>query len=256
MWTYNFTKKIKELKPIGGIKSYIVAAILSIVMSSGDTLWATSYHPIYTTSGYKEAAELSVGDTLWNYSGGYERIISKALIDTILQVYDLSVRDNHNYYVGEEGVLVYNNGECFLKNIGDNYITLASKIDALDDARKSEFLLDFFDASDDVLRMLDGNPGMVKAWEKLSGLAGTKTWVKKSMPLLERMSGKSDDFMDKVKQYYSTHQRPANTPDPPFVHQGTQFDEFGHPNFVPEIPNMSGQGKIKYKPEDMRINPY
>ncbi len=203
MWTYNFTKKIKELKPIGGIKSYIVAAILSIVMSSGDTLWATSYHPIYTTSGYKEAAELSVGDTLWNYSGDYERIISKALIDTILQVYDLSVRDNHNYYVGEEGVLVYNNGECFLKNIGDNYITLASKIDALDDARKSEFLLDFFDASDDVLRMLDGNPGMVKAWEKLweSSDGGIKL-LRKNTDQLEKFN----DLIIKTK-YMTKHKK-------------------------------------------------
>lgn len=166
VWSYNFAKKIKELKPIAGIKNYIVAALFSLVMSSGDTLWATPSHPIYTTSGYKEVAALTVGDTLWSYSGDYERVIGKTLIDTTLQVYDLTIGDNHNYYVGGAGVLVHNNGECFLKNLGNKYNSLATRIDALDEAGKSQFLLDFFDASDDMLRMLDGNPGMVKAWEK------------------------------------------------------------------------------------------
>lgn len=236
VWTYNFTKKIKELKPIAGIKSYIVAAILSIVMSSGDTLWATPNHPIYTTSGYKEAAELSVGDTLWNYSGDYERIIGKSLIDTILQVYDLSVLDNHNYYVGEEGVLVHNNGECFLKNIGDNYITLASKIDALDDARKSEFLLDFFDASDDVLRMLDGNPGMVKAWE---GLAGTDDWARLNINLLEKTSGESDEFIRNVGRFYKTTMKnntPAGFNGAGVYGNGVFFNDLGFPDFKPFNP--------------------
>lgn len=62
------------------------------------------------------------------------------------------------------------------------------------------------------------------------------------------MSGKNDDFMDKVRQYYSSHQKPANTPAPPFTHQGTPFDDFAHPDFVPEVPVIQNHGKIKYQP--------
>lgn len=66
------------------------------------------------------------------------------------------------------------------------------------------------------------------------------------------MSGKSDDFMAKVKQYYSNHQKPSNSGVPPFIHQNTPFTELGHPDFVPEVPNMSGgYGKIKYKPSEI-----
>lgn len=59
--------------------------------------------------------------------------------------------------------------------------------------------------------------------------------------------------MAQVRQYYGSHQRPSGTPDPTFTHQqsGVWFDEFGHPDFVPHVPEMSGQGKIKYKTEDI-----
>ena len=95
----------------------------------------------------------------------------------------------------------------------------------------------------------------VRAWEKLSGLTGTREWTRRSVPLLKKMSDKSDDFMEKVRRYYSTHQKPTGTDAPPFTHQGTPFDDFGHPNFVPEVPSMSGQGKIKYKPVDIPNQP-
>src|SRR3989338_8010665 len=90
---------------------------------------------------------------------------------------------------------------------------------------------------------------LIKAWQVLSNLTGARSWVRKSEGILAKMTGKSDDFMDKVKSYYSNHQKPAGMGTPPFVHQGTPFDEFGHPNFVPEVPAIGSHGKIKYQPD-------
>jgi len=47
------------------------------------------------------------------------------VIDTSLTVYNLEVEGNHNYFVGENGILVHNSIDCFdtkeLKNLIDKY---------------------------------------------------------------------------------------------------------------------------------------
>ncbi len=104
---------------------------------------------------------------------------------------------------------------------------------------------------------VDNDPDLIGPWERLATLSGdSKTWTRKSVPLLKKMKGESEDFQSKVAKYYSSHQKPANMGDPPFVHEGTAFDDFGHPNFVPDVPNMAGgHGKIKYRPGDIDGQP-
>lgn len=133
----------------------------------------------------------------------------------------------------------------------DQFPNIKNRIHSFnDDVKRQKFLDDFADASDEVLSKFNASNGkLITPWEKLSTLTGAREWTRKSIPLLEKMANRSDDIMDKVKQYYSTHQKPAETGAPPFVHQGTPFDEFAHPNFVPEVPNIPGHGKIKYQPK-------
>jgi hypothetical protein len=94
--------------------------------------------------------------------------------------------------------------------------------------------------------------GIVESWDKLSPLTGKKAWVSKSAPLLEKLEGKSPAFKDNLKNYYSNHQRPSTMiDDPPAIHNGIQFDDFGHPDFTPHVPKMFGnQEKIKYVPSN------
>ena len=71
----------------------------------------------------------------------------------------------------------------------------------------------------------------VKAWEKLKDLTGTRKWARRSVSLLETMSGQTDEVLENVKQYYSAHTKPSGTGNPPFTHHGVDFDDLGHPDF-------------------------
>jgi A nuclease of the HNH/ENDO VII superfamily with conserved WHH len=55
--------------------------------------------------------------------------------------------------------------------------------------------------------------------------------------------------MAAVRKYYNNFQKPAGTFDPPFTHNQTLFDDFGHPRFEPDVPSVSGHGKPKYQPD-------
>jgi hypothetical protein len=141
------------------------------------------------------------------------------------------------------------NWSSFLDNIGSSW----------DDVTKNTFRLEvegnpslrnLFSNADEVSKIKLAN-----VWKRLSDLSGEKAWVKNSAPLLEKLQNRSDDFIDKVKSYYSNYQKPSGMGNPPFVHQGTPFNEFGHPNFAPEVPNMQTHGKIKYVPDDIPGQP-
>ena len=143
------------------IKSYIVSAIMALVFTTGDTLWATPNHPFWFDGQYIEAENLKAGDTLWAVDGSALVLENKFTKDTTVQVYNFTVEDNHNYYVGAPGVLVHN--DCFLKKL-EQFPELAAEIKKLPKGLKGKFIEDFFEAGDDVLEVLNG-PGGVRAWE-------------------------------------------------------------------------------------------
>ncbi|MBP9134788.1 MAG: HNH endonuclease [Saprospiraceae bacterium] len=125
-----------------------------------------------------------------------------------------------------------------IQNVADNLLNaekrvhLSDILKSMDNATLNQLEKDLAGEDGEALRALFGEKvGCVRAWEKLSVLSGTREWTRQSIPLLEKMSGKSDEFMDRVKQYYSTHQKPGGTPNPPFNYQGIDFDELGHPDF-------------------------
>ena len=73
-----------------------------------DALQATLGHPMWVSgTGWKMAKELKPGDVLHGACG-------PALVDEVkpaetIDVHNLIVADAHNYFVGEEGVLVHDN---------------------------------------------------------------------------------------------------------------------------------------------------
>jgi hypothetical protein len=78
-------------------------------------------------------------------------------------VYNITVAENSNYYVGSRGVLVHN--DCFLKRLTDSP-ELMARIDALPDALKGQFIQDFYEAGEDVIKVLKEG-GVCEAWEDL-----------------------------------------------------------------------------------------
>ncbi len=165
------------------IKSYLVSAIMALVFHTGDTLWATPNHPFWYKDHYVEAKTLHTGDRLTALDGATEVIANIFKKDTTLKVYNFTVEDNHNYYVGNSGLLVHN--DCFLDRI-KNSPGLVAAIDELSSGLKGKFIEDFFEAGDDVLEVLKREPGCVKAWEILYK-AGYST-MRKNPASLEKLS--------------------------------------------------------------------
>lgn len=72
----------------------------------------TSEHPFYVRNGWLEAKDLKKGDTLFTTSDQVLVVSQTNVIDTVVQVFNVTVSNQHNYFVGEGRVLVHNNNEC------------------------------------------------------------------------------------------------------------------------------------------------
>jgi hypothetical protein len=80
-----------------------------LAFDSGDTLGVTYNHPIYsaTAGDWRLAGELEIGEEVLTYNGA-ATLCSKAPLPGAHVVYNLEVKDWHNFLVGELGVVVHN----------------------------------------------------------------------------------------------------------------------------------------------------
>ena len=72
---------------------------------------ATAEHPFYTPDdGWVAAEDLEVGDEVATADGESETVddIVRNILDEPVTVYNFAVMDNHNYFVGENKLLVHN----------------------------------------------------------------------------------------------------------------------------------------------------
>jgi RHS repeat-associated protein len=90
--------------------------IIKLTLDSGESIEATAEHPFYIKGkGWNPANSLKVGETLQLHDG--TTVVVKE-IDTSIRVekvYNLTVANTHNYFVGSDGVLVHNanRGVCY-----------------------------------------------------------------------------------------------------------------------------------------------
>ncbi len=91
---------------IQGEKQY---QIVKLTLNSGESIETTPEHSFYIKGkGWNPASSLKVGQILQLHNG--TTVVVKE-IDTSVQlgkVYNLTVANTHNYYVGQDGVLVHN----------------------------------------------------------------------------------------------------------------------------------------------------
>lgn len=73
----------------------------------------TAMHRFFTNSGWKKAQDLEIGDRMQTDTGEFDKIFSIKLIPADLDVYNLTISKNHNFYIspdGKNGYLVHNTG--------------------------------------------------------------------------------------------------------------------------------------------------
>ena len=91
--------------------------LIEITLDSGKSIEATADHPFYIKGkGWNPASSLKVGQVLELHNGTtvvVEEVLTRVRRDL---VYNLTVANTHNYFVGEDGVLVHN---CRTKELVD-----------------------------------------------------------------------------------------------------------------------------------------
>lgn len=102
-------------KPITGLFIHEASDVWKLTFDNGEELGVTHKHPIYSTteSDWKHAGELEIGEVVLNKSGG-TKVVAKE-IDKVQEVYNLEVKDYHNFLVNASGVVVHNSGLCHIE---------------------------------------------------------------------------------------------------------------------------------------------
>lgn len=96
-------------KPVTGLFEHNSDNVYEISFDNGEKLGVTNQHPVYsiTAGDWKLAGELEVGEKVLTYKGAAAVTVS-SIKDGIETVYNLEVKELHNFLVGESGILVHN----------------------------------------------------------------------------------------------------------------------------------------------------
>ncbi len=73
-----------------------------------EVIYTTSEHPFYVNKNWIKASQLKVGDLLLLYDKTKLALQKITVIDTLAKVYNFTVENEHNYFVGNKKVLVHN----------------------------------------------------------------------------------------------------------------------------------------------------
>ena len=98
----------------------------ALELSNGTTIEVTPEYRFFSNGEWTPIEELNVNDTLQLKDNSIVVIENKIIFPTFVEVYNLEIEDNENYYVTEEGVLVHN-GYGERKISQEDYDELRSK---------------------------------------------------------------------------------------------------------------------------------
>ena len=106
--TYNEETDEKEYKKVKKVMRRMTRRMCAMELSNGTTIEVTPEHRFFSNGEWTPIEELNVNDTLQLKDNSIVVIENKIIFPTFVEVYNLEIEDNENYYVTEEGVLVHN----------------------------------------------------------------------------------------------------------------------------------------------------
>ncbi len=98
----------RELKPVKEVHRRTTLSMIVVEMENGILFEVTPDHRFFSGGEWQEIQDLQPGDELENITGDLLIIKNIGLFSRSAVVYNFSVRDNENYFVTEEGLLVHN----------------------------------------------------------------------------------------------------------------------------------------------------
>ncbi len=98
-----------DWKPVTGLFEHQSDQVYNISFNNGEELGVTYQHPIYSTTAgdWKLAGELEIGEKILTYNGEAEVLNSEKKQESET-VYNLEVKEFHNFLVENSGVVVHN----------------------------------------------------------------------------------------------------------------------------------------------------
>ena len=105
---YNEETGEQEYKKVKKVMRRMTRRMCALELSNGTTLEVTPEHRFFCNGEWTPIEELNVNDTLQLKDNSIVVIENKIIFPTFVEVYNLEIEDNENYYVTEEGVLVHN----------------------------------------------------------------------------------------------------------------------------------------------------
>jgi len=118
VWAFNEHTGKKSLQEVVHlIVSEGHKELIDIELSSGDIVTATFGHPFYlsNTNEWIVAGNITEGDLLIDFQDLPLAVTGTENYRESIKVYNLTVANDHTYYVGKIGVLSHNMGGCRLK---------------------------------------------------------------------------------------------------------------------------------------------
>jgi len=115
VWAYNEETGEKSLQEVVHlIEGEGTKELVEIKLTSGEVITATAGHPFYLldTKDWLTAGELIAEQDLLGLDGNPFGIEAVDRYSQEAKVYNLTVDNDHTYYVGKGGVLSHNAGEC------------------------------------------------------------------------------------------------------------------------------------------------
>ena len=106
--TYNEVSNRLEYKKVKMVMHRMTRRMCAMELSNGTTIEVTPEHRFFSNGEWTPIEELKVNDTLQLKDNSIVVIENKIIFPTFVEVYNLEIEDNENYYVTEEGVLVHN----------------------------------------------------------------------------------------------------------------------------------------------------
>ena len=109
VYSYNFKTDEIELKEVDKIFNHNVNEIVSIY-TEREIIKATKGHPFYIAYNQTKMAKNLKPNDLLRTKQNLFRPVKQIVINEVnnKEVYEIRVKDNNNYFVGSEGILVYN----------------------------------------------------------------------------------------------------------------------------------------------------
>lgn len=113
VWSEDTKTGEKELKQVTDVSVTMTNTLVYVITVDGTTIKTTENHPFYVEGkAWCAAAELKAGDICRTKDGQAEVVASVVIEEQEepIKVYNLTIEDNHTYYVSIDEVLVHNVG--------------------------------------------------------------------------------------------------------------------------------------------------